>query len=108
MNTNPHPEPPSAPPLPFDQTPSPPESKGCKKKAAKPGPHPQADYDARFHDLFKTVLHAQFAAEPIKLEGMAALARAKSIVLLSWNAAVFACQQSEGKKEVDELNERLA
>jgi hypothetical protein len=102
-----NPEPPSAPPLPFDQTPPPPESKGGKK-AAKPGRHSREDYDARFHDLFKTVLHAQFAAEPIKLEGMAALARAKSIVLLSWNAAVFACQQSEGKKEVDELNERLA
>ena len=85
-----------------------PKSKGGKKKAAKFGPHRQADYDTRFHDLFKTVLHAQFAAEPIKLEGMAALARAKSIVLLSWNAAVFACQQSEGKKEVDELNESLA
>jgi hypothetical protein len=108
MNTNPHPERPSAPPLPFDETPSPSESKGGTKKAAKPGRHCREDYDARFHDLFKTVLHAQFAAEPIKLEGMAALARAKSIVLLSWNAAVFACQQSEGKKEVDELNERLA
>ena len=48
------------------------------------------------------------AAEPTKVEGLAVLARTKWIVLLSWNAAVFACQQFEEKKEVDELNERLA